>query len=47
MVAERGDSAEEVDQQNAEDQRRALGLGLIYKSSATPAADPGAGAIAE
>jgi len=47
VVAERGDSAEDVDQQNAEDQRRALGLGLTYKSSATPAADPGAGATAE
>jgi capsid protein len=49
VVAERGDSAEEVDQQNAEDQRRAAGLALTYKASATPTpvADSGAGATAE
>jgi lambda family phage portal protein len=43
VVAERGESAEDVDEQNSEDQKRAEGLGLKYDISAAPAPNAVAG----
>jgi lambda family phage portal protein len=40
VVAERGESAEEIDQQNAEDKRRAEGLGLSYTTHNNNAVPP-------